>query len=251
MTIELYGLLISRIIILYAIVESDRELLTQLSKEEFASALKKGLGRAWLYVARYKLDNVFDLVLDACLRNQNYDPQCESSRGAWLFEMFGDSPYYSKFREAILNELKTATDTWDLQQLCELVKEMAVRGDIIAHKVLKDFVFDRASYSAPDDWLGVDEWIELKGIDGLLELARIYGQRLISDPNDSPYEFIFSTDETEQHYREALLEYAQKDPAIKAYSEYIENERNLRDSRNSRDRALLKFLCRIHLPHSF
>lgn len=63
-----------------------------LSRVEFASALRKGLGRAWLQVASFGLDNVVDLVLDACLRDQSYDPQCESSRAGWLFGMFSVSP---------------------------------------------------------------------------------------------------------------------------------------------------------------
>jgi hypothetical protein len=51
-----------------------------LSRAEFADAIAKGLGRTFLYVKNYGLDNVKDLVLAACLDDLSYDPQIETSR---------------------------------------------------------------------------------------------------------------------------------------------------------------------------
>lgn len=193
-----------------------------LNRIEFAAALKKGLGRGWLHVANYGLDNVADLVLEACLHNQNYDPQCNSSRAAWLFEMFGKTPHHPKFQEAILSALKTENNSWDVAQLCGLAKEMAAHGDQKARLVLKNYAFDKASRRDDDDGLGADEWVELTGMEGVIELARIYGQRLMIDPNDRPSDYLGWTNETEPIYRAVLIQHAQADPAIAVYCKYLE-----------------------------
>ncbi|CAG0930736.1 hypothetical protein TFLX_01912 [Thermoflexales bacterium] len=192
-----------------------------LNRAEFAVALKKGLGRAWLHVANYGLDDVADLVLEACLHKQSYDPQDESSRAVWLFEMFGQTSHYARFRESILDALSTETDTWDSQQLCNLAKEMAIRGDELARQAVKVYAFEKANDPACDDWLGAKEWRDLAGVEGVIDLARIYGQRLIIDPNDRP-DYFWWTNETKQIYQAALLQNAQNDSAIQAYWEYLE-----------------------------
>jgi hypothetical protein len=196
----------------------------KLSKEEFATALKKGLGRSLIYTTNYKLDDVVDLVLEACLHNQSYDPQCELSRATWLFQMFADSPYYPQFRDAIFHHLSIEEDTWDAWQLSKLVKEMAAKGDIEAEITLRNYALDVARNYDTNDWLGADEWVELKGIDGIIELARIYGERLISDPSDRPYDLLFGNDEIGQKYRAILLQYARTETAIATYLAYLEEQ---------------------------
>jgi len=193
-----------------------------LSREEFAAALKKGLGRAWWHVAEHGLDDVADLVLEACLHNQTYDVQCESSRAAWLFEMFSGTGHYAAFRAAILSALQTENEDWDVGQLCRLTKAMAAKGDERARKTLKEFVFDKASHRADDDSLGAEEWLELAGVEGVIDLARIYGQRLITNPDETPSDYLGWSNEIESAYQAALLQQAKTDPAIAAYCKYLE-----------------------------
>jgi len=138
--------------------------------------------------------------------------------------MFSDSPYYPKFREAILTALKTETDTWNLEQLLGLAKEMVAHGDEPALEALREHVIAKASHPASDDWLGADEWIELRGADGLLELARVYGQRLILDPGDYPYDGLPWLEETWPSFKEVLLQHALPDEMVKAYYEYLERQ---------------------------
>ena len=101
----------------------------RLERSEFATALKKGLGRAARHVSLYGMDDVVDLVLDACLHDQRYDAQAEPDRVGWLFPMFAESDQYPIFQEAILKHAKMETKTWDALQLLGLAKEMAARGD--------------------------------------------------------------------------------------------------------------------------
>ncbi len=48
-----------------------------LSRAEFTDAIAKGLSRAFLYIRTHGLDNVKDLVLNACLHAITTNPQCE------------------------------------------------------------------------------------------------------------------------------------------------------------------------------
>ena len=197
-----------------------------LNRDEFAAALKKGLGRAWLQVANYGLDDVADLVLEACLHNQQFDPLCESTRAPWLFEMFDNTSHYSRFCDVILSELHTENCTWYMNQVCRLAKEMAAHGDEAARQALRDYTFYRASQSDEDDWRGTDAWIELTGAEGVIELSRIYGQRLLVEPSDNPHQHLFWLDiwedEIVQSYQADLLQLVPSDPAIKAYYAYLE-----------------------------
>ena len=77
--------------------------IRKLNRAEFSDAIAKGLGRAFLHVDRYQLEDVKDIVLNACLNELSYDRECCESRSKWLFSMFSKSTYYSKFKERILS----------------------------------------------------------------------------------------------------------------------------------------------------
>lgn len=195
----------------------------RLARNEFAAALKKGQGRALQHVLAYGLDDVSDLVLDACLHDQRYDAQAEPGRGAWLFQMFGHSELYLRFQATILEHLKTETNTWDALQLLFLAAEMADHGDEQARQELGAKLRERAArVEWSDDWLGAELWVELAGESGLLELARIYGKRLLKDPKDLVPGNIFGEGGTAQEHRETLRRYAEGEPEIKIYSDYLE-----------------------------
>ncbi len=202
------------------------EEIIPLSQKAFNLALSNGLGRAKLHVIHCGIDDVAHLVLEACIHNQTYDSQCEDSRADWLFSMFYNSNYYAKFRKAILNALANENEAWDLLQLCQLAKEMATEGDTKAHQALRTRVFEIASSSTGDDWIGADEWVELEGEKGVLELAKIYGQRLLNDGDDFVNDSILYVDEKEEKYKEFLFRHSKRDPLIHAYWDYIEKSRS-------------------------
>lgn len=120
--------------------------------------------------------------------------------------MFGDSNQYPKFSESILGKLKTETDTWNLLQLCGLAKEMAAHGDKVERQGLGERVREKARIPLDDDWVGADLWVEIEGIDGLLELARIYGHRLLLNPDDFVPDNLLSVNDTEQELKKILFQ---------------------------------------------
>jgi len=194
--------------------------IKRLTREEFAAALRKGQGRAYLHVQRYGLEEVVDLVLEACIHNQIYDKYFESGRGDWLFSLFRNSPHSSKFRNAILDALQTEKNPKDLLQLTRLARNLADQGDKETRQVLGDVVYRIARDPSVEDWVGVWDWLDLEGETGLLNLARIYGQRLIAKPEGDVYWGLLDLDEYPR-MKTIIDEYSQKDVAIKAYRDYL------------------------------
>lgn len=221
-------------------MNSEPGLAKRLERAEFAAALQKGQGRALLHVLTYGLDDVFDLVLEACLHNQVYDQQLESERGTWLFQMLRDSPHYSKFRNAILNVIQIETDFWSLFQLCRLIQHIAALGDEEAHQALQHFVYrNAADPTSEGDWLGVEELLSIEGTEGVIGLARIFGQRLVSDPNDFVDDSILHN-EAYPEYAEVLIEYSLKEKPIRAYQEYLEKRKGMFSSTKPLDKEKAK-----------
>ena len=194
--------------------------MMRLTRKAFSSSLRKGLGRALLYANQYGIDAVNDIVLDACLHNLSYDRQCESSRARWLLCFFNDTLYYDAFRASLINALDIEKESYDLYQICDLLKEMAVCGDRIAKQALGRYVKRQVRQPSSDD-IGMDEWIELEGVKGLLVLARLFGRRLQKDPQYSPYWPRFNEAQADQILKKALFKAAQQEPVIRIYLNYL------------------------------
>lgn len=187
-----------------------------LDKKDFADALERGLGRAFLHLSKYGLGNFADLVLKACIHNQNYDTQCEPSRASWLFGMIKDRAEYTAFRSSILTALESETNGADLFQLCDLVKEMAQNGDRDAKRILRKCVLSFAK--TPDkQGLGAVDLIDVYGNKAVLDLANVFGKRLLKSPGtEISYGFYCNRD-----IRKLLSDSSSSNPEIKAFWDYI------------------------------
>jgi hypothetical protein len=205
-------------------LKNDHYPVSRLSKKEFADALQKGLGRAYLHAIHYGIDEVDDLVLKACLHDQASDPQSEDSKAEYLFAMFQNTQYLPRFKESILSALKTKRNTWDVQLLFKVALQIAKTGDQETYIAIREKAIKKAKKSSEDEWLGAQEWITLAGTDGAIELARIYGSRLIKNPEEYiPEGEIFPNEEFKNDFRNRLLEDSSKDPVLKAYWNYLNN----------------------------
>lgn len=167
-------------------------MIQKLSREEFARSLSTGTGRAYLHVQAYGLEGVSDLLMNACLHNVTYDPQCADSRAEWLLRMFWGTPQYQDVADQILLALDKAPqdDSYDLRQLCELVAEMALHGDEQAAVALRAKVYGQKfqpfhEKGRLDYPVGKDEIIKLDGVDAYIKLARQFGLLLLQEPQ--PY----------------------------------------------------------------
>lgn len=199
----------------------------KLTREQFADAVSKGLGRAMIHVKQHGLDDIADILLDACVHNKIYDAQCEDRRTDWLYAMFKSSPQYNDFREAILSALKKESIWREITLVCDLAKEMALDGDEYARAALKYFVLKSAAVQGETDYFGVDEYIKVDGDNAVLELARIYGQRLIENPEDEVVDRLSWKDEDCKAFAQLLKEHSYSDHRIKIYFDYLDDNDGL------------------------
>lgn len=154
----------------------------RLAPEVFRTMLQRGRGSALMHVLAYGLDGVEDIVLQACLCNQVYDPQCEDPRAPWLYRMFKDTQQYARFSAAIVATLPLATEDYDQDQLCGLAALMGAHGDTSAASALRGFVLGR-EFSDDHVPRGCDALVRLDGIPALAELGRRFGIMLLADPD--------------------------------------------------------------------
>ncbi|MGD0078705.1 MAG: HEAT repeat domain-containing protein [Sedimentisphaerales bacterium] len=170
-----------------------------------------------MHVKQHGLDDIADIMLDACIHNKVYDVQCEDSRARWLFEMFKDRREYPTFRDSILRALESETNCADLGQMCEMAKEMALNGDEDAKQILRKCVLDFAK-TPEKDGLGVEELVEVCGNSAVLDLGKIYGSRFLRNPDEDIISYGFCCDEGRQ---KLLIENSKLDPEIKAFWDYV------------------------------
>ncbi len=152
--------------------------MTPLTLQEFADALRKGLGRAVLHLKAYGASGLQDTLLDACLHELSYDPQLEESRADWLMLLLEHVPDAAWYRDRLLDTLPTLTSLGDVEQGLKLALRFAQRGDRAARDVLYRFVGRRYERRR----VGLDEVVELDGIPGLLHAAAVIGTQYREDP---------------------------------------------------------------------
>jgi len=204
---------------------------TKLAPDEFQKALRQGRGAAMMHVLSNGLDGVAAFVLEACVQEQAFDPQCEDHRASWLYRMFKDAPEYALFRERIIAELRDMSAESSAEQLCELAALMAGDGDTDVGAALRSFVWAQDFETAS----GCHAITSMDGFPALLEIARRYGRILQGDPTafiDSLDQLTDSADACKAAFTE-LTVHAKADPNIAAY---LEREQQEIDRRLASDR---------------
>lgn len=101
--------------------------------EEFESWLRKGIGRAVLYLKTHDSKPHLESLLNACIRNVAYDSQCESSREQYLKDLIQASGDEEFFRDGLMLVLAAEmidTDQADLDQIIAVARMFAQRGDL-------------------------------------------------------------------------------------------------------------------------
>ncbi|AFY58354.1 hypothetical protein Riv7116_5993 [Rivularia sp. PCC 7116] len=151
------------------------EIEFNLKPEEFHDALKKGLGRAYLYVKQYGDSQVRDSILYCCLHNPSYDAQCEEQRAEWLISLIDLTENKNFYFSKIIDALMPSTDCWDTYQLFQLCGILAKRNFKTAKTVIYQ-KFDLQEFN--ESCLGGYEIINLDGLTGLRYVIQRLGKRL-------------------------------------------------------------------------
>jgi hypothetical protein len=225
----------------------------KLTKNEFAIALKRGHGRALMHVEKYGLKAISPIVLEACLKEPSYDRQCESSRAAWLFNMFSESKELPDFTTAILAALRTETELNDLQHLCEFACQIAEKGDLNAANVLREVVMNQPLPNGMWPY-GTHELVAIDGVDAVVAIAKRFGMLLLEEKRESSMWLGSFADDIPSAKRK-LTGLAKTDPAIKAF---LDNQKD--DSKRfakkpitklKKDDAEVELSCEEFVNHFF
>lgn len=204
----------------------------RLTRAAFAQALKYGYGRALAEVQRFGLGDRADWVLDACLQDQRFDPQCEDSRAPWLLRFFKDTPEYPRFSAAICAAVAVESELWAIRQLCGLAAVMAQNGDTAAGVALRARVLGQTPEDASAH-LGWPELIGLDGVEAAIELARRAGALILAQPDQAHMPFLWMVDDALlPQLTLALQQHALTDPALRAL---LANEQQHANARQDQD----------------
>jgi hypothetical protein len=137
--------------------------MKRLTKEEFNSAIQKGLGRAYLHVLEYGDENIRDSLQNAIVHNLVYDVQCEGGRADWLFSILNNTKHLSHYEEYLLSKLGTIEKDWDRDQAFELLYHFARNGSRSAREKLYQ-EFDKQQQN--ESWIDGEQIVELDGVKG-------------------------------------------------------------------------------------
>lgn len=198
--------------------------MAPLTAQQFTDALRKGLGRAFLHVREHGAAGMPEALLDACLHDLSYDPQCEESRADWLMLLLEESGSLHVYRERIVSALPALTGYWDIRQGLQLALRFARRGDQAARDGLYRFAASRYDRRR----VGLSEVVELDGVQGLLHVAAVLGDQYRQDPEtwDSASWWVSDTCERlgQDRVWSALRAEAARDARIASFLEAMRTE---------------------------
>ncbi|MCC6907362.1 MAG: hypothetical protein IT430_05415 [Phycisphaerales bacterium] len=143
-----------------------------LSRDEFADALRKGLGRVVLQVQRHGAADRLDLIEDACATDQRYDQDCEDDRHEWLRGLAVAAGAGDAVRDRLIEIARQAPDDADIWHPLCVLGHFARQGDAAALAAVRDR-FDRdAARGCRDNGASM---VIAQPIEGLLLLAETFG----------------------------------------------------------------------------
>lgn len=205
-----------------------------LNQSEFTNALEKGLGRAYLYVEKNGDESVRDQLLHFCLINPSYDPQCEKSRAEWLMSLINLSKNKDFYTPKIIAALSASSEFWDVSQLYNLCQLFAQQGDESTKLAIYE-KFDTQEFN--ESYMGGEEIIQIDGLEGLLHIANVIGERLLKE-NDYWDDEILYCKACEMFSKETsdefLERHAKENRFVTAYLDELKKHKEKGKSQDSR-----------------
>jgi hypothetical protein len=151
---------------------------------ELQGWLRKGLGRAAIFVKTHPAERYRASLLYACTHNLAFDSQCEESRAPYLVNLIEASGDIEFYRDGILSALGADDPEVDLGQLFEVAASFAVKGDAELKHALYA-TFDRRGFTNAGISCA-ETLVLLDGLDGLLLVAKSFGD---VEADERPWQF--------------------------------------------------------------
>ena len=181
----------------------------RLDPAGFTIALHQGRGSARLHLRDFPSEELFDIVLDACLHDRSFDPQCEGSRADWLHSLIARD---DRLCAAVIDAFENPAEDQDCFQVANLVGLIARGGNAKAAAALRRLW-------AENDLAGEVAIIGLDGLPAALDVVRRLGMRLVSDPDEYAdcLEFLIADESLRGQVLSTLRTLAPSDAGVAAY----------------------------------
>jgi hypothetical protein len=160
---------------------------------DFEGWLRKGLGRAAVFLQNNNAKPYRYELLYACTRDVTF--LCEPSRAPYLLDLLaiaGDGQFY---RDGILSAIRSDDERMDLGQAFQIASTFAATGDHEMKRAMRR-AFERRGF-ANAGLSAAEELVRLEGTEGLLLVAKSFGQIV---PDDRPWQFGRLIETLEEHH---------------------------------------------------
>lgn len=194
---------------------------------EFWKYAQLGSGRAYLIFREHKELDFTREIIQLCLKNFSYDPQCEGVRSEYAMQFIRALP--QKERECVFASIKPhlendkALDDWDCIHFFYVVVKIAHEFEPFFGELLRKR-FDECDDDALIEGFPASAVIELDGFDGMVRVARKFGKafKVHDDWAEDDYYTCCVPNMKSERVRAKLAELAESDQDIRAYLERIE-----------------------------
>ncbi|MEL7220316.1 MAG: hypothetical protein AAGJ93_03290 [Bacteroidota bacterium] len=154
-------------------------------KKQFLHALKLGTGATYLLQRKHPEIDFSNEILSGALENFAYDPQSEGSRADYIFGLMKAAPRKAEIIACILETIvESEEDSWDLYHLLDIAVLIYQDGNAQALMAIAERFgkSKRAGY----DFCGDEQLMEVGGIEGVLLVGELIGERLLLEQEDDP-----------------------------------------------------------------
>ncbi len=176
--------------------------------------MRRGLGRAVLWLRRGEVIASRDFLLYACTHNLAYYLQSAEDRARYMFDVTqatGEPEFYSQFVRQSLDEISDNEDDWweederSIGQMFGLLGLLAKNGD---HSVRKSLYLFFGKHSAGSDYSRAEVVVDIDGLNGYLAVV---------------HQWILHPREQDDHWTEAwLLEQVEERFGLETVQSFLE-----------------------------
>jgi len=194
---------------------------------EFKKYAKKGRGKAFLIFKENQQLDFSKAVLDLCLHNYAYDPQCEGDRSEYALQFFRELNQEQKNAVVLsiteLLERYKISDDWDCLHFFITAAKISKEG----FSKVGDILLKR--FEECDDYellhsFASESIIELLGFEGLAKVAERRGEIFLRDKESSEDDYLFYSVHglDGEQAKKMLAERAKSNEKIRAFLERID-----------------------------
>ncbi|WP_191015990.1 hypothetical protein [Treponema zioleckii] len=210
---------------------------------EFKKYAKKGRGKAFLIFKENQQLNFSKAVLDLCLHNYAYDPQCEGDRSEYALQFFRELNQEQKNAVVLsiteLLERYKISDDWDCLHFFITAAKISKEGFSKVGNILLKRFEECDDYELLHSFAS-ESIIELLGFEGLAKVAEKRGEAFLHDKEIAEDDYLFYSVHglDGEQAKKMLAERAKSNEKIRAFLTRIEETTKEREAYQKQKESL-------------